>query len=30
MRIAGTEEINPNFGQTSVFVSAEARGVIGE
>ena len=30
VRVAGTEEINPNFGQASVFVSAEARGVIGE
>ena len=30
VRIAGTEEVNPNFGQASVFVSAEARGVIGE
>ena len=29
VRITGTE-LNPNFGQASVFVSAEARGVIGE
>ena len=29
VRITGTE-VDPNFGQTSVFVSADARGVIGE
>ena len=30
VRVTGSEEINPNFGQTSVFVSAEASGVIAE
>ena len=30
VRITGAEEIDPNFGQASVFVSAEVRGVIGE
>jgi hypothetical protein len=29
VRVTGTE-VDPNFGQASVFVSAEARGVIGE
>lgn len=29
VRVTGTE-VNPNFGQASVFVSAEASGVIGE
>jgi hypothetical protein len=29
VRVTGTE-VNPNFGQASVFVSAEATGVIGE
>jgi hypothetical protein len=30
VRISGTEEIDPNFGMTSVFVSASVTGVIGE